>query len=216
MGASRFKFERELLKQGRVRIAGTDEAGRGPLAGPVVAAAVIFPVDWIEKGLPRALRGLNDSKQLTAEDRDRFYKALLLCPEVCYGVSVVDVHTIDAINIFQASHRAINEALSQLTPAPEHTLVDGPHVTSLRYVQTALVDGDARSYSIAAASVIAKVTRDRLMLDYDKQYPLYGFAEHKGYATPRHLTALAQHGPCPLHRRSFAPIKPEELELFDL
>lgn len=216
MGASRFKFERELLKRGVARIAGTDEAGRGPLAGPVVAAAVILPLAWIESGLPWSLRGLNDSKQLTVEDRERFYAVLLSVSELQFGVAIVDVETIDAINIFQASLRAINEALNQLTPAPDHTLVDGPHITSLRFAQTPLVDGDARSYSIAAASVIAKVTRDRLMRDYDKQYPHYGFAEHKGYATPRHLAALAAHGPCPLHRRSFAPVRAEEeLDLFD-
>lgn len=215
MGASRFKFERELLKQGKVRIAGTDEAGRGPLAGPVVAAAVIFPADWIAQGLPRELRGLNDSKQLTAEERERFFHELLGSDRVCYGVSVVEAEIIDAINILQASHRAMNEALQKLVPMPDHTLVDGPHITSLRYGQTALIDGDARSYTIAAASVIAKVTRDRLMAEYDKQFPAYGFAEHKGYGTPRHLAALAAHGPCPLHRRTFAPIRPAELELFD-
>ena len=215
MGADRFKFERALLRNGTTRVAGVDEAGRGPLAGPVVAAATLFPSEWIRDGLPRKLRGLNDSKQLTPEERDRYFAVLTNHPEVRYAVAAVEVAVIDAINILQASLRAMNDALAQLQPMPEHTLVDGLHVTTLRFAQTALVDGDARSYSIAAASVIAKVTRDGMMLEYHRQFPVYGFAEHKGYGTPRHLAALAEHGPCPLHRRSFSPIKMEALELFD-
>lgn len=214
MGASRFRYERELVRQGICRIAGADEVGRGPLAGPVVAAAAILPVAWITDGLPRALRGLNDSKLLDQFERERYYAVLTTHPEVEYAVASVDVQVIDSINIFQASLRAINEALAQLLPAPEHTLVDGPHVTSLRHPQTAIVDGDAKSYSIGAASVIAKVTRDRLMVQYDVRFPGYGFAEHKGYATPKHLAALATHGPCDLHRRSFAPIRLADPELF--
>ena len=215
MGAHRFKFEKTLLNNGARLIAGVDEAGRGPLAGPVVAAAVILPYAWIETGLPRKLRGLNDSKQLTPEERDRFYSILTTHPDVRHAYSIVDVDVIDAINILQASHRAMNEALAQLNPQPEHTLVDGLHVSSLRFPQTPIVDGDALSYSIAAASVIAKVTRDRLMIQYAAQYPQYGFASHKGYGTPQHLAALSQHGPCPLHRRSFAPVRQPELNLFD-
>jgi len=212
VGADRFRFERALLQSGTLVIAGVDEAGRGPLAGPVVAAAVALPMEWIRDGLPRRLRGLNDSKQLTAETRERFFTILTGSSWVRYGVSSVDVAVIDSINILRATHRAMNEALAGLGFLPEHVLVDGLKVDPLRFPQTAIVEGDAKSYSIAAASVIAKVTRDRLMVEYDRQYPAYGFAEHKGYGTPQHLAALNMHGPCPLHRRSFAPCRPAELE----
>lgn len=216
MTEDRFAFERALWQGGVRRIAGVDEAGRGPLAGPVVAAAVIFPPEWICDGLPAALIGLNDSKKLSPDQRERFFGVLTTEPSVCYAVAIVDVKTIDTVNILQATHQAMNRALAQLAPAPEHALVDGLKVPSLRFPHTPLVKGDARSYSIAAASVIAKVTRDRLMVEYDAQYPAYGFAEHKGYGTPQHLAALARHGPCPQHRRSFAPIKSPEPELFHL
>ena len=214
MSASRFKYERELLTRGIALVAGVDEAGRGPLAGPVVAAAVMFPSEWVQTGLPHALRGLNDSKQLSPEARERYFSALTGDPLVHYGIGIVGECVIDTINILQATHRAMNEALAQLTPGPEHTLVDGLLVSSLRLPQTPIIDGDCKSYSIAAASVIAKVTRDRLMVEYHRQYPGYGFAEHKGYGTPKHLSALAQHGPCPIHRRSFAPVSTPELPLF--
>lgn len=214
MAISRFKFEREIFLRGIRRVAGVDEAGRGPLAGPVVAAAVILPQAWIENGVPHKLRGLNDSKQVDVEDRKRFHAFLTTHPDVQWGVSIVSVETIDRINILRASLEAMNEALAQLNPGPEHTLVDGPYVSTLKHPQTPLIDGDARSYSIAAASVIAKVTRDRLMIDYDRQYPGYGFAEHKGYMTPRHMTALGELGPCSLHRRSFSPVRASDPELF--
>ena len=214
MSASRFKFERELLARGALLIAGVDEAGRGPLAGPVVAAAVIFPGEWAASGLPRALFGLNDSNQLNAAERETYYHVLTAHPQVRYGVAIVAVEVIDRINILKATHQAMNEALAQLQPGPEHTLVDGLLVPSLLGAQTPIVDGDCKSYSIAAASVIAKVTRDRLMVEYHSQFPLYGFANHKGYGTPEHLAALGQHGPCPIHRRSFAPVNQPELPLF--
>jgi ribonuclease HII len=214
MAISRFKFERDILQSGVLRIAGVDEAGRGPLAGPVVAAAVILPRSWIENGVPYKLRGLNDSKQVLPEDRERFHTFLTTHPEVQFGVSVVSVERIDTINILRASLEAMNEALSQLTPGPDHTLVDGPYKSTLKHPQTPLIDGDARSYSIAAASVIAKVTRDRIMVQYDRQFPGYGFAEHKGYMTPRHMAALGELGPCILHRRSFSPVRANEPELF--
>lgn len=210
----RFAFERAHVAHGRVRIAGVDEAGRGPLAGPVVAAAVIFPSAWRHSGIPETLRGLNDSKQLTAEQRENYFAAIHALPEISHGLARVEAGRIDEINILQATHQAMNLALAQLTPPPEHALVDGRPVRSLRFPQTALVKGDALSYSIAAASVLAKVTRDRLMLEYDRQWPAYGFAEHKGYGTPQHLAALAEHGPCPIHRRSFAPIRQPEPQLF--
>ena len=134
--------------------------------------------------------------------------------ELQFAIARIDAQTIDAINILQATHRAMNEALAQLRPQPEHVLVDGLRVNSLRFPQLALVKGDARSFTIAAASILAKVTRDQLMLEYDRTFPVYGFARHKGYGTKRHLAALAEHGPCPIHRRTFAPLKPAQPELF--
>ena len=217
-GKSRFRYERELLQRGCTLIAGVDEAGRGPLAGPVVAAAVIFPSDWIANGLPRALWGLNDSKQLSPEDRDVFFARLTSFSEISYAVAWSDNTLIDEINILQATFRAMNDALAQLNRTPLHVLVDGNQICGVRWPMTAIVDGDAKSYSIAAASVLAKVTRDRMMTEFDRQWPQYGFAEHKGYSTEKHLAALMAHGPCALHRKSFAPIKPDAPpvpELFD-
>lgn len=212
---SRFKFERELHAAGITRIAGVDEAGRGPLAGPVLAAAVVLPPRWILEGVPRPLRGLNDSKQLSEAQREDYFGFLTTTDEVAAGVARIDHEVIDQINILQATHRAMVQALAQLNPPPQHVLVDGLRVAPICAPQTALVAGDARSYSIAAASVLAKVTRDRLMRDFDRLYPAYGFADHKGYCTEQHLQALSQHGPCPIHRRSFSPIRVPEPELFD-
>jgi ribonuclease HII len=227
----RFAHERGLLAGGIELIAGVDEAGRGPLAGPVVVAAAILPVAWVTQGLPPELKGLNDSKQLTAEQREDFFEFLcggrmeqttmsageeVLVPRICFAIAIIPPSVIDLINILQATHRGMNEALAGLRPAPKHALVDGLRVKTLRFPQTPIVQGDALSYSIAAASVLAKVTRDRLMRDHDREYPDYGFAEHKGYGTPAHLAALAKHGPCPIHRRSFAPIRQPDLELFPL
>ena len=211
--SNRFEFEQTLWQQGVGRVAGIDEAGRGPLAGPVVAAAAILPSRWAESGLPSELDGLNDSKQLTEKLREQFFAFLMACAEVEFAIAQVDAATIDAINILQATHRAMNAALAQLRPLPPHALVDGLRVKSLRVPQTAIVKGDARSYSIAAASVLAKVTRDRLMHEFDRQWPEYGFAEHKGYGTAQHLAAIGKFGACPIHRKSFAPLKPKELEL---
>src|SRR3954470_21806477 len=212
----RLSHECELWQKGVSLVAGTDEAGCGPLAGPVVAAAVIFPNTWLEAGLYRKLRGLNDSKQLDPEQREKFYEIIITHPEIRYGIATVDVEMIDRINIRQAAWRAMNIALDQLDPRPQHVLIDGLRIKWLPYPQTALVQGDCKSYSIAAASVLAKVTRDRLMRDLDKIYPGYGFAEHKGYATPQHYGAINERGPCAIHRRSFAPFRPveEERELF--
>lgn len=214
---NRLTYERELWQQGLTRVAGVDEAGCGPLAGPVVAAAVVFPCAWAETGLGCGLRGLNDSKQLTEAQREKYYDILTTHPNIHFAVASVDVEMIDRINIYQAAHRAMNLALGQLQPPPEHVLVDGRPVRSMRFPNTPLVKGDARSYSIAGASVLAKVSRDRLMREYDRLYPGYGFAEHKGYGTPQHLTAIQSLGACPIHRRSFAPFRPVaiELELFD-
>ncbi len=211
----RLSFECALWEKGARWVAGVDEAGCGPLAGPVVAAAVSFPCSWLQDGLYTKLRGLNDSKLLTEEQRERYFKILTSHPDICRAVGVVEAEMIDQINILQAAHRAMNIALAQLKPVPEHVLVDGRPVKSLRFPSTSLIKGDARCYSIAAASVLAKVTRDRLMTEFDRQYPAYGFAEHKGYATPRHLASLAEHGPCAIHRRSFARFRPEAMDLFE-
>lgn len=211
----RFEFERSFWRKNLTRVAGVDEAGRGPLAGPVVAAAVILPAKWLESGLPCELDGLNDSKQLTPAQRERFFAFLNGCGEVEFAVAQIDSIQIDEINILRATHQAMNAALAKLKPPPQHALVDGHPIRTMRVPQTAIIKGDARSYSIAAASVLAKVTRDRLMLEFDRQWPVYGFAGHKGYGTARHLAAIAAHGPCPIHRRSFAPMKPKVVELFN-
>ena len=210
----RFEFERALWSQNVARVAGVDEAGRGPLAGPVVAAAAILPARWADAGLPAELAGLNDSKQLTEAQREKYFEFLTRCAEIEFAVALVDAGVIDEINILQATHRAMNEALAKLNPLPPHALVDGRPVKTLRVPQTAIVKGDARSYSIAAASVLAKVTRDRLMLAAHAQWPEYAFAEHKGYGTAKHLAAIAKHGACPIHRLTFAPLKPKESKLF--
>jgi ribonuclease HII len=210
----RFEFERALWQKKFTRVAGVDEAGRGPLAGPVVAAAAILPSRWAETGLPAELAGLNDSKQLTAAQREKYFAFLTTCGEVEFAVAEIDAAQIDEVNILRATHEAMNAALAKLNPSPQHALVDGRPVKTMRVPQTAIVKGDARSYSIAAASVLAKVTRDRLMLEFDRQFPNYGFAEHKGYGTARHLAAIAAHGACAIHRKSFAPIKLKEPKFF--
>lgn len=209
----RFAFERTCWARGATRVAGVDEAGRGPLAGPVVAAAVILPATWANGGLDQRLADLNDSKQLTEAQRENFFQLLTTHPDIRFAIATVDAPTIDRINILQATHRAMNQALAQLQPQPAHVLVDGKPVKSMKLPHTAIVKGDALSYSIAAASVLAKVTRDRLMLGFDAQFPGYGFAEHKGYGTPQHLAAIEKLGPCPLHRKSFAPLKVAQPEL---
>jgi ribonuclease HII len=212
--SDRFEFERTLWQKNLMRVAGVDEAGRGPLAGPVVAAAAILPAKWALSGLPPELGGLNDSKQLTAAQREKFFAFLTACNEIEFAVAQTDAAQIDEINILQATHAAMNDALAKLNPPPQHALVDGRPVRTMRVPQTAIVKGDARSYSIAAASVLAKVTRDRLMLEFHEQFPNYGFAEHKGYGTVRHLAAIEKFGACPIHRKSFAPLKPLEPKLF--
>jgi ribonuclease HII len=179
-----------------------------------MAAAVVFPTEWFRLGLPPELRGLNDSKQVSPRQREHFAAFLLGQPDIGHGLAAISAETIDRINILRATHLAMNQALAQLEPAPEHVLVDGLRVSSLVCAQTPIVRGDTLSFSIAAASILAKVTRDRLMLEWDRQYPAYGFAEHKGYGTRKHLAAIARHGPCPIHRRSFAPFRTAQPELF--
>ena len=206
---NRFEFEQPLWSSGVMRVAGVDEAGRGPLAGPVVAAAAILPPRWGGNGLPAELTGLNDSKQLTEIQRERFFRFITTCGVIEFGIAEISAAVIDEINILQATHRAMNDALAKLNPLPPHALVDGRPVKTLRVPQTAIVKGDARSYSIAAASVLAKVTRDRLLRAAHAQWPEYAFAEHKGYGTAKHLAAITKHGACPIHRLTFAPLKPK-------
>jgi ribonuclease HII len=194
------RFERQAWKGGASRICGIDEVGRGPLAGPVVAAAVVLP-----KGF--RCPGLNDSKKLTPEKRDEFFKILTDNPCVHWSVAAIDSEEIDRINILKATWKAMVIARSNLHPAPDWTLVDGLKVPPLGELQTHIIEGDALSLSIAAASVIAKVTRDRWMAKLHHFYPEYGFDHHKGYSTEFHLTALRKCGPCPIHRRSFEPVR---------
>ena len=210
---TRLEFERDLWSREFTLVAGVDEAGRGPLAGPVVAAAVILPATWANGGFDARLVDLNDSKQLTEAQRENFFQIITTHPDLRYAIAIVDAATIDRINILQATHRAMNEALAQLQPQPQHVLVDGRPVKTMTLPQTALVKGDSRSYSIAAASVLAKVTRDRMMLEFDKKHPGYGFAIHKGYGVPQHLAAIEKLGPCPIHRMSFAPLKTKQPKL---
>ncbi|MEI9893555.1 MAG: ribonuclease HII [Chthoniobacter sp.] len=198
------RHERKLRASGCVLIAGIDEAGRGPLAGPVVAAAVILPERFRHASL-------DDSKKLSAERRERIYAELTVHAGICWTVAVVDHEEIDRINILRATHEAMRRAVSALSKAPDHVLIDGLPVRPFPIPQTALGGGDALSFSIAAASVIAKVTRDRIMVEMDRRHPGYEFAQHKGYGTELHLAKLKQHGPCPIHRRSFLPVQQAEL-----
>ena len=212
----RWKFERQLAARGVSGIVGVDEAGRGPLAGPVVAAAVILPPRWISEGMPEDLVAINDSKQLNEAVRDKLAARLLAMDEVRSAVAVVDSLTIDRINILQATFQAMNEAIAALGAGLGHVLVDGNHRSSARWTQTPVVKGDSLSYSIAAASILAKTARDRLMEEYEEIYPGYGFKAHKGYGTPAHLAALSKLGPCLIHRRSFAPMRIAQPDLFSL
>jgi ribonuclease HII len=194
------RHEKRAYDDGATLVAGVDEAGRGPLAGPVVAAAAILPREFRHKTL-------NDSKQLTELEREKIYAELTSRPDVQWALGISDVEVIDTYNILRATWRAMVLALDALPVKPDYVLVDGLRVPAIRIAQKPIVGGDAKSYSIAAASVIAKVTRDRLMLQLHAQYPQYNFAQHKGYGTPEHLAALGQFGPSPIHRKSFAPVR---------
>lgn len=206
------QFEQDAWAQGARRLVGVDEAGRGPLAGPVVAAAVVFARDFLETEASRSLQGLTDSKQLSAKRRELFYDLLVSNPEIEVGVGIVSADEIDALNILRATHLAMARAIQQLAPLPDLALVDGLPVRGLPVPHRAIVGGDGLSLSIAAASVVAKVTRDRLLVDLAAQYPNYGFDRHKGYGTRAHLAALQRYGPCSAHRRSFAPVAQRVLE----
>jgi ribonuclease HII len=195
---NKLQFETTLWEKGVTFVAGVDEVGRGPLAGPVVAAAVIFPRGFL-------LSSVDDSKRLSPEAREQLYPQLISCC-TSYGVGIVSVEEIDRLNIYQAAMLAMRKALAQLSPAAQYVLVDGHRpIPKLDLPQTAIVKGDGLSFTIGAASIIAKVVRDHIMIDYHRRFPLYGFAEHKGYPTPAHIWALRQHGPCEIHRRSFHP-----------
>ncbi len=201
-------FENQAWAAGYVSVAGIDEAGRGPLAGPVVAAAVVFPPDYLRRAYADELADLTDSKQLTAAQRDFFFDLLSARPEIHVSVGSAEAAEIDRINIRQATLGAMRQAVLGLTVAPDYALVDGRDVPpGLPCPAAAVIRGDARSLSVAAASVVAKVTRDRIMRAWDTSYPQYGFARHKGYGTVAHLRALREHGPCPIHRRTFAPVR---------
>lgn len=204
-------FEQLVLdKYGPVLIAGVDEAGRGALAGPVVAAAVILPLDQPDR-LAKLVH-VNDSKQLTAAQRETLF-AQIQENVVAYGIGQVAAATIDEIGIMPATKEAMRQALTALRPKPGFALVDGNvRLKNIRLPHQTIVKGDALSLTIAAASILAKVTRDRTMIAQAVTYPLYHFERHKGYGTPQHLALLAQHGPCPLHRHSFAPIRPTLFE----
>ena len=201
------RHERAAWADGFSCICGIDEAGRGPLAGPVHAAAVVFERGFLESEADAALSGLTDSKQLTAARREFFYGFLQECPAARIGLGVATVEEIDTLNILNANYLAMRRAVAALgEPQPDLALVDGNPVKGLPIPHRAIVKGDASSLSIAAASIVAKVTRDRWMDEQDALYPGYGFARHKGYGTAAHLDALRRLGPCPIHRRSFGPV----------
>lgn len=200
-----FTFEDDLAARGFARVAGVDEAGRGPLAGPVAAAAVILPEAF-------SCPLLDDSKKLTKLRREIVYAEIIGNPAVVWGVAMIGAEEIDEINILRATHKAMALALDTLSEAPDFALVDGLPVKGLPVPHRALVKGDGLSLSIAAASVIAKVTRDCFMARIGLEFPVYGFAKHKGYGTREHLEALRNYGPCRYHRWSFQPVSQLSLQ----
>jgi len=192
------EFERAARLCGYRRVAGIDEAGRGPLAGPVVAAAVVLPVRC-------RLSGIDDSKQLSERERARLYAAILE-HAVGMGIGSADVGEIDRLNILEATKLAMRRAIDQMAPPPDYLLIDAVTLPGIGIPERPIIKGDSLSLSIAAASIIAKVTRDRLMAEYHDMFPEYGFLSHKGYGTREHLQRLARHGPCSIHRRTFTPV----------
>jgi ribonuclease HII len=191
--------ESALHARGLKRIAGVDEAGRGPLAGPVAAAAVILPLGF-------TLAGLDDSKKLSAAKREDLFSRLTGDSSVIWSVALAECHEIDQLNILRATHLAMRRAAESLREKPDHCLIDGLPVREFPFPHDAIVKGDSKSLSIAAASIIAKVTRDRIMRELDREFPQFGFARHQGYGTKEHLEALRIHGPCRHHRQSFQPV----------
>ena len=193
-----YVYERAAVAAGHTLVAGVDEAGRGPLAGPVAVSAVILPQ---EAHLPR----INDSKKLSAAVREELFTQIVAIA-ISYHVALIDAETIDRMNILQATRMGMYEAIAALTPAPDEVLIDAVQL-KLSMPSQSIIKGDAKSASIAAASILAKVTRDRLIDEYDFTYPNYGFAKHKGYGTREHVEAIRTYGVCPLHRKSFEPIR---------
>jgi ribonuclease HII len=203
-----FAFESACHSRGLQWIAGVDEAGRGPLAGPVAAAAVILPKNF-------QCPGLDDSKKITAAKREIFFEKITRDPAVVWSVAMANREEIDALNILRATHLAMRRALEGLKQVPDFCLIDGLAIKIFPFAHQGIVKGDGLSLSIAAASIIAKVTRDRLMQELDKEFPQFGFAKHQGYGTKMHLEALRIHGPCCQHRRSFQPVAQLTLPLDD-
>jgi len=191
-------FERSTREAGYTRIAGLDEAGRGPLAGPVVAAAVVLPDGLL-------IPGVNDSKQLSEPERERLY-SLVLEQALAYGIGLANEREIDDVNIYQATILAMERALQGITPQPDYLLIDALTLPRVSIPQLPLIKGDCRSHSIAAASILAKVTRDRLMRELHEKYPEYNFHKHKGYGTKEHMSLILRYGPCEAHRKTFQPI----------
>lgn len=190
------EIDKSYFKEGYNYICGIDEAGRGPLAGPVVVAAVIMPKDSM-------IEGVNDSKKVSEKKREKLYE-LIIEEAISYSVGIVDQNEIDRINILNATKAGLTEAVRTLKVKPELILVDAlTNIDTCGVPYKSIIKGDAKSYSIAAASIIAKVTRDRIMREWDNVYPQYGFASHKGYGTAKHILAIKEYGPCPLHRKSF-------------
>lgn len=190
-----FRYEGEAREQGYTAVCGVDEAGRGPLAGPVCAAAVILPAGLV-------IEGVNDSKKLSEKKREELFP--VICEKaLAYGIGWADEREIDEINILQATYRAMKRAVESLPLTADYALIDGNRMPPLAIPGTTIIKGDALSMSIAAASILAKVSRDRVMVQFSREYPQYGFEQHKGYGTAAHVQALREYGPCPLHRQSF-------------
>lgn len=190
------QYEKQLRENGFEYICGIDEAGRGPLAGPVVVASVIMPKDSM-------IEGINDSKKVSEKKREKLYD-LILENAISYGVGIIGQDEIDDINILNATKKGLTMSLKELNKKPDIIVVDAlTHIDTLGIPYESIIKGDAKCYSIAAASIIAKVTRDRIMREWDKIYPQYGFANHKGYGTSAHIEAIKEYGPCPLHRKTF-------------
>ena len=192
------RYEKELYAQGISFIAGVDEVGRGPLAGPVVAAAVILPQNC-------KIKGLNDSKKIPKKKHEEIFQAVK-DNALAISIGIIDNYVIDKVNIYEATKLAMKEAVSQLEPQPEHLLIDAMKL-ELPISQTSIIKGDANSLSIAAASIVAKVTRDKIMADYDQEFPGYDFSQNAGYGTAKHLEGIDKHGITPIHRTSFEPVK---------
>lgn len=201
-GSPTLAEENALHAQGYKSIAGIDEVGRGALAGPVVAAAVILP----QSVNPDKLKDIRDSKEVTPVKREPLYK-LIMDEAIAVGIGIVPSQTIDSINILNATRLAMRQAIKQLHCSPDFLLIDGMTIPKLTIFQKKIIKGDKLCLSIACASIIAKVTRDRIMVEFSETYPHYGLASHKGYGTERHLTCLSQHGPSPIHRFSFGPVR---------